>query len=204
MIEVEDDTAQLLALRWFDGACWTVRQQQQLRTLYKDEQCQSQLQLDQPSTLVYPHLRWLADATEQQIATTGLLIGLGGGDWLRYCNATRPQQQWLAVDNQALLLQWGCQFFGLNTEQCIQADALEFLQQCQQPVEQIFIDLYPWPANWQLILHRAMQLRAEAGWLAINITAEQPSAVLQWFAEQGFVGQWYQADGYKNCLWCSS
>jgi hypothetical protein len=203
MIEVEDDSSQLLALHWLDGACWTVRQQQQLRTLYKDEQCQSQLQLDQPSTLVYPHLRWLADVTQQQIATTGLLIGLGGGDWLRYCNATRPQQHWLAVDNQALLLQWGCQFFGLNAEHCVQADALEFLQQCHTPCEQIFIDLYPWPANWQLLLQRAMQLRAKAGWLAVNITAEQPSVVLQWLAEQGFVGHWDQATGFKNCIWYS-
>lgn len=91
---------QLWALRFVDGACWTVRQQRQLRTLYKDEQCQSQLQLDQVSELLYPHLQWLAAATAQHDLVTrqatGLLIGLGCGDWLCYCAKARPHQSWVA------------------------------------------------------------------------------------------------------------
>lgn len=205
MNKAEEDTIQLLALRFVDGACWTIRQQRQLRTLYKDEQCQSQLQLDQASELLYPHLQWLAAVTAQHDRTrpqaTGLLIGLGGGDWLRYCAKARPYQSWIALDNQAQLLEWATQYFDVPTRQLRHSDAMSFLHQNTRPFQHIFVDLYPWPAEWQALLYRAWQQVSTGGWLAVNITANDTSMVLQWLQQLGIVGASEQPAGYQNCIW---
>jgi len=204
MNKAVEDTIQLLALRWVDDCCWTVRQQQQVRSLYMDQQCQSQLQLMQPNTLIYPHLRWLADVSSDKAELEqGLLIGIGGGDWLRFCNAQRPHQQWTAIDNQAHLLEWLVQYFELPLQNYDVADALAFLQQSQARYDMMFIDLYPWPSCWQQLLQLALARLHQGGWMAINITAETPETVLAWLTRHGFAGQVYQPSGYKNLLWFS-
>lgn len=203
MSELLKEASQLLALRWLDAACWTVRQQQQMRYLYKDQQCQSQLHCEQPATLIYPHLRWLADNYRADCGANGLLIGIGGGDWLRYCASLSPQPKWTAVDNQAHLLDWLEQYFFVQAQGCTVANGLDFLQSCVEKYDFIFIDLFPWPNQWQPLVELSRQRLKPHGRLAINITAEQPWEVVTLLATSGLSGQHFQAQGYQNRMWLS-
>lgn len=202
MHNTHSDAEQLLELKRVAGVCWSVRQQGPIRSLYMDAQCQSQLDLRWPDQLHYPHLQWLATQPLLHHIDRGLLVGLGGGDWLRYCTVHYPQQQWHVVESESLVLDWYQRYFALAPHHHItQADAEHFFLQHHQSYDMIFIDIYPWPQDWNALLSAALTRLTPRGYLVVNITATTEHAdVKRWYSDHLCQPQYFQATGYLNTL----
>jgi len=177
------------------------------RYLLINGQRQSQMNLQQPSEPCYPHLllllAWLADKPWHRC----LQLGLGGGEFNRVVAARWPERQVVTVEQEPLIIEAYQQFFRPQpypNEQLICSDATTFardaLPQLQQ-FEVIFVDIYPWPEQWQALMLALLQLRAETGWFCINLPGEPPALWQAFWNDKPVKLQCCPVPGYLNQLW---
>lgn len=145
---------------------------QQHRFLWINQQCQSQLQLSDPSKVCYPHLQAMLAQLPAEL-TTVLQFGLGGGEFNRAFCHSWPQAALLTVESSAAVIALYQQYFQRpdSQEQFCCQDAKQFLQQHPQgDYDLIFVDLYPTPVAlvyWLALLH---PLLCCGGQLWLNLT----------------------------------
>ena len=192
-----------------------IEQDELRRYLVLNGQRQSQMLLQQPSQPCYPHVQilldWLADKPWQHF----LQLGLGGGECSRALTALYPQRYLTSVEQEMLIIEAYQQFFQPvphPNEQLICADAMTFAQQASASGRQfdvIFVDVFPWPAYWPMLMQALLPLRADKAFFCINLPGDltedltgQPLALWQDFWRQHQVElQCFQVPGYRNQLW---
>ncbi|WP_157605635.1 spermidine synthase [Rheinheimera sp. SA_1] len=208
IVEQSDNRTQAI-LSWRRSATVDLRveQDEQQRYLVLNGQRQSQMQLQHPASPTYPHLQllldWLANKPWQRL----LQIGLGGGEFNRVLAARWPDCQVVTVEQEPLIIEAYQQFFRPQphpNETLICADAMTFARDAlvqPQRFEVIFIDIYPWPEQWQALMLALLQLRAENNWFCINLPAEPPAQWQQFWQQQPVKLVCYNVPGYLNQLW---
>jgi hypothetical protein len=184
-----------------------VEQDEGYRYLVLNGQRQSQMQLQQPASPCYPHLQillaWLADKNWQHV----LQLGLGGGEFSRVFAARWPERQLTSVEREPLIVAAYQQFFRPQAhanETLICADASEFARMAYQQhksFDLIFVDIFPWPENWQPLMQGLLQIRAAPAWICINLPGQQPPEWQQFWQNVQVRLQCYPVPGYQNQLW---
>ena len=192
-----------------------IEQDESRRYLVLNGQRQSQMLLQQPSQPCYPHLLllfdWLIDKPWQHF----LQLGLGGGECSRALAARYPERQVTSIEQQPLIIEAYQQFFQPvphPNEQLIASDAMTFAQHAaatSQYFDVIFVDMYPWPTDWPLLMQKLLVLRSKKCWLCINLPGDltedltgQPQALWEAFWQQQQVQlQCLKVPCYRNQLW---
>lgn len=196
-----------------------VEQDEQFRYLVLNGQRQSQMQLHDPTSPSYPHLlmllQWLSGKQWHRL----LQLGLGGGELSRALAARWPERQVVSVEQEPLIIEAYQQFFQPQphpNESLVCADAAIFAGDPlakQQQFEVIFVDIFPWPDNWQQLMQALLQLRANNGWFCINLprglhgnwtddlTGEPLPHWQRFWDEMSVTLQCYPVPGYRNQLW---
>jgi spermidine synthase len=185
-----------------------VEQDEQQRYLILNGQRQSQMKLRQTSDPSYPHLLllldWLADKPWHRL----LQLGLGGGELSRVLAAHWPDRQVVSVEQEPLIIEAFLQFFQPQphpNETIICADAASFAISAaaqQQQFDVIFVDIFPWPENWQQLLKALLKLRAQPGFICINLPyATKPEQWQQFWQKTQVELQCFNVAGYQNQLW---
>lgn len=192
-----------------------VEQDELRRYLILNGQQQSQMWLQQPSQPCYPHVQmlldWLVDKPWQRF----LQLGLGGGECNRALAARYPERQVMSVELEPMIIEAYQQFFRPDVhskEQLICADAMTFAQQAATSAQQfdvIFIDIFPWPADWPNLMQALLQLRAPQAWLCINLPGDLTEDLtgqslvfwLDFWQHHQVHLQCFTVPGYRNQLW---
>lgn len=182
---------------------------QQHRSLWINQQCQSQLQLSEPNKACYPHLQAMLAQLPAEL-TTVLQFGLGGGEFNRALCHRWPQARLLTVESSAAIIALYQQYFqqpGSQEQFCCQ-DVWQFLQ--QQPAadyQLVFVDLYPTPAVLVHGLALLPPLLRAGGQLWLNLTDPALTQVVTTQSEQ-LQRLWphqlrlQQFAGFQNRLCC--
>ena len=184
-----------------------VEQDELRRYLVLNGQRQSQMNLEHPCAPCYPHLlmllQWLGDKPWQRF----LQLGLGGGELSRVLAARWPDRQVVSVEREPLIIEAFLQFFQPQphpNETIVCADAATFARNAlakQQQFDLIFVDIYPWPDNWQLLLNLLLQLRTAQGWFCINVPGDLPVQWQSFWDQQQLKSACVPVPGYRNQLW---
>jgi len=134
---------QLLYWHKYAGDHIQVREDEQLRWLLINETLQSVIKLNEPSTLLFPHLQCLAKHWKTLKAPNKILeLGLGGGAIRNYLLNQYPQTNIISVEKNADIIDCYSQFFSSNkNEQLLCADAQQVLKSAQN-IDWIILDLF--------------------------------------------------------------
>lgn len=185
-----------------------VEQDEQQRYLILNGQRQSQMNLRHPSEPSYPHLKLLLEWLDEKPWQRFLQLGLGGGELSRVLAARWPERQVTSIEQEPLIIDAFLQFFQPTphpNESIICADALTFAINAgvqQQKFDVIFVDIFPWPENWQPLLQTLLKLRAQSGFICINLPcATAPKQWQQFWQEMQAKLQCFSIAGYQNQLW---
>jgi len=180
-----------------------VLQDHNCRYLLLNGQRQGQMQLQNPSSVTYPHLNLLLQLLEPLHWCHLLQLGLGAGEFSRAVTSRWPQRQLSTVEQNASIVEVYREFFlPATTEQLLCTTAQQFcLQALSQPLcyDVIFVDLYPWPLDWAWLLQQLIQLQSPAGVILLNLPAPEFLPLLQSFAnEVNYRLQIFEVEGYLN------
>ncbi len=210
MVQSSNTTQAILSWQRSATVDLRVEQDEDYRYLVLNGQRQSQMRLQQPASPCYPHLlllfAWLADKTWRH----GLQLGLGGGEFNRAVAACWPERQVTSVEREPLIIEAYQQFFRPQpptNERLICDDADHFARRAQLQqlsFDMIFIDLFPWPTNWQPLIQTLLQLRAASSWICINLPAAPPAEWEQFWQHCQVKLACYPVPGYQNQLWLGS
>lgn len=124
-----------------------VYQSTALRMIRTDAQAiQSAIDLTQPHTLLLPYMPLMvANLLFQPPPRRCLLLGLGGGDLVRYLHHHIPDCKITAVELDAEMVQISQRYFALpdsNNIQIVVEDGARFIASLKRPVETLLVDLY--------------------------------------------------------------
>ncbi len=184
-----------------------VEQDEQQRYLVLNGQRQSQMRLQHPTVPSYPHLLMLLEWLTDKHWANLLQLGLGGGELSRVLAARWPERQVVSVEQEPLVIEAYQQFFRPEphpNETLVCTDAVTFAQHAllqQQQFDMIFVDIFPWPAPWQMLMQAMLQLRSEKGWFCINLPGEPPAQWQEFWSDQQIKLASYPVPGYLNQLW---
>ncbi|WP_306519711.1 hypothetical protein [Rheinheimera sp.] len=180
-----------------------VVQDECFRYLLLDGQRQGQMQLKATAEVTYPHLQLVLRLLAAHHGQNILQLGLGAGEFNRAVASRWPERQLSTVEQNPDIIRLYQQFFApVTTEQLYCAKALEYsrtalLQGRQYQV--IFMDLYPWPTDWALLLPDLCQLLTADGMILLNLTQPELAEQLQLFAQnQQCQLRLYEVAGYLN------
>lgn len=173
------------------------------RSLLLNNQRQGQMQLQNSTAVTYPHLQLFMQLLEPLPWRHLLQLGLGAGELSRAVASRWPERQLSTVEQNADIIRVYQQFFQpATTEQLFCDTAQQFCQHALQRTrcyEVIFVDLYPWPADWELLLHQLLQLLPSDGVLYVNLPVAELLPALQAFARTAtYQLQSYHIAGYQN------
>jgi hypothetical protein len=163
-VEQSDNTTQAI-LHWqlLPQGELCIEQQDGYRYLLLNGQRQSQLKLTDPTEVTYPHLQLVLQLLGQMQWQHLLQFGLGAGELNRAIGLRWPTRQLTTVEQSAeIIALYQRYFFAAEAEQLICAEALEFMHQlCATTLayDMIFLDIYPWPAEGDLLLEKLLQLK---------------------------------------------
>lgn len=124
-----------------------VSQSNDLRMLRTDQRAvQSALSLNHPQQLNLPYMKaMMAGLLFQPPPKSVLMLGLGGGDLVRYLNHYLPETRINAVELDAAMVDVSREYFALpgsdEIKVCID-DALHFLGTGKDCYEMILVDIY--------------------------------------------------------------
>lgn len=124
-----------------------IYQSGRLRLLRTDPQAiQSAIDLDHPHALLLPYMPlMMANLLFQPPPRRCLLLGLGGGDLIRYLHHHTPNSKITAVELDAAMADISQRYFALPDSSNIQLiieDAACFIATNRRPVETLLVDLY--------------------------------------------------------------
>lgn len=142
--DVADADARGQLTYWFhsQGPCLSVREDEHYRWLLLDQVVQSVCQKACPEILCLPHQHLLQTLFPTHLNSI-LHLGLGGGDFVRWCHYRYPAIRQMAVDLNAEIVRLYQTYF--QSEERIElavADAFRFLQETQSKYELVIIDLF--------------------------------------------------------------
>ena len=155
-----------------------ISQQGNLRLLHTDHQTvQSALNVDHPEQMPLPYMHaMMAGLLFQTPPKTCLLLGLGGGDLVRYLHHHLPACHVTAVEQDAQMVHISHQYFQRPRADNIAIhvdDAGEFIKQYQHPTDLLLIDLYgdklPPLLDTAAFYDECHRALSSAGILAINL-----------------------------------
>lgn len=180
-----------------------VLQDHSCRYLLLNGQRQGQMHLKNPNSVTYPHLELLLQLLEPLCWRHLLQLGLGAGEFSRAVTSRWPERQLSTVEQNATIVEVYQQFFlPVPTEQLLCTTAQQFCLQAlaqQLCYEVIFVDLYPWPADWAWLLQQLIQLQSPAGVILLNLPAPEFLPLLQSFASKmHYRLQIFDVEGYLN------
>lgn len=129
---------------WFhsQGPCLSVREDEHYRWLLLDDVVQSVRQKACPENLCLPHQHLLQTLFPTHLDSI-LHLGLGGGDFLRWCHFRYPAIRQTAVDlNADIVRLYQTYFQGDETPDLHVADAFRFLNETTAQYDLVVIDLF--------------------------------------------------------------
>lgn len=117
------------------------------RILRCDEQyTQSTLALARPETLVLPYMQgMMAGLLFAPPPEKALLLGLGGGDIVRYLHHYLPNAELTAIENDPAMVAIAHDYFALPRDERVHIhieDARQYLKQASKQLDWILIDLF--------------------------------------------------------------
>jgi len=172
---------QLIHLRRSELQTLAVYQDDQTRLLRVDEEAiQSACDITSPHKLLLPHTQsMMGTLLFQPPPKRALVLGLGGGDMVRFLHHYIPQTAITAVDIDHEMISIAEEYFMLPKSRIHLAcdDALHFLQSSESVYDTIFVDLYstkgipPVLHNWEFYLRCQSQLSG-LGAMALNVVTD--------------------------------
>jgi len=159
----------------------TVYQDHRLRLLRVDEMAiQSACNLDTPHKLILPYTQSMMGLfLFQPPPKRALVLGLGGGDMVRFLHHHIPQVGITAVDIDREVISVAQKYFMLPTSRAklVCDDALHFLQSGKAAYDTIFVDLYsaegtPSVLHSNVFFHHCQNQLSKTGAIAFNILTD--------------------------------
>ncbi|OIO54260.1 MAG: hypothetical protein COX57_01595 [Alphaproteobacteria bacterium CG_4_10_14_0_2_um_filter_63_37] len=108
---------------------------------------QSALDREEPGRLVFEHLHWLQGwMLFRDLPKRMLILGLGGGDLVRFALTALPETEIVAVEWSQPVIEAAHQFFHVPRVEprlrVVQADAFGWVEQCQERFDVVLMDLF--------------------------------------------------------------
>ncbi|AOT07743.1 spermidine synthase [Pseudoalteromonas luteoviolacea] len=149
-----------------------------LRWFNIDGIMQSAMSISEPSSLVFPHMLFMAIPTYEITTVNRVLdIGLGGGGLLRFLRDKYPQAHIEAVEKSQHIIDLYRQFFNPNEIEsvihCKDAHAFVTQQTTTLPFDLIVVDIFDSETLLPFIFESQFysnlkDLVAKKGWIALN------------------------------------
>ena len=145
---------------------------------------QSAIDLAHPHTLLLPYMSMmLAHLLFQPPPRRCLLLGLGGGDLVRYLHHQIPGCKITAVELDAEIVNISQRYFALpdaNNIELVVEDAAHFIATHRRPVDTLLVDLYSHNGGMPALLqedgfyHDCYRALSRSGVMAINLLIHHP------------------------------
>ena len=204
---------QLIHLRRTRYQTLGVYQKDHIRQLRVDEAAiQSAIDLNAPARLYLPYTQaMMAMLLFQPPPARVLMLGLGGGDMVRYLHHHLAKVKLRSVEIDPEVIAVAHDYFGLPQSRCeyIEDDASHFIQHDRESYDSLLVDIYanadP-PAmfhRWEFFLH-CQRLLNRQGIFALNLITEDPQlfrGIIHKVRETfGYLSLCLKVPGHKNVI----